>query len=72
MRLLNTENKRRVDGVGEREKWVMGTEEGTCWDEHWVLYVSDESQESTPKLRAHCIHCMLANLTINCILKISE
>ena len=23
---------------GGREKWVMGTEEGTCWDEHWVLY----------------------------------
>ena len=19
-------------------KWVMGIEEGTCWDEHWVLY----------------------------------
>ena len=40
--LLNTENKLRVDGeVGERE-WVMGIEEGTCWGEHWVLYVSDE------------------------------
>ena len=24
--------------VGERGKWVMGMEEGTCWDEHWVLY----------------------------------
>ena len=24
--------------VGERVKWVMGIEEGTCWDEHWVLY----------------------------------
>ena len=21
-----------------RGKWVMGIEEGTCWDEHWVLY----------------------------------
>ena len=20
------------------EAWVMGIEEGTCWDEHWVLY----------------------------------
>ena len=39
-RLLNTENKLRVDGkVGEKGKWVMGVEEGT-WDEHWVLYVS--------------------------------
>ena len=37
-RLLRTENKLRVDGGGERGKWVMGIEEGTCWDEHWVLY----------------------------------
>ena len=37
-RLLTTENKLRVDGrMGERGKWVMGVEEGTCWDEHWVL-----------------------------------
>ena len=35
-RLLRTENKPRVDG--ERGKQVMGREEGTCWDEHWVLY----------------------------------
>ena len=27
-------------GGGERGKWVMGIEEGTCWDEHWVLYGS--------------------------------
>ena len=27
----------------------MGTKEGTCWDEHWVLYVSDESLNSTPE-----------------------
>ena len=40
-RLLNTENKLRVDGeAGERGKWVMHIEEGTCWDEHWVLFVS--------------------------------
>ena len=25
-------------GGGEMGKWVMGIEEGTCWDEHWVLY----------------------------------
>ena len=25
-------------GVGGRGGWVMGIEEGTCWDEHWVLY----------------------------------
>ena len=40
-----------MGGVGSRErgKWMMGIEEGTFWDEHWVLYVSDESWESTPK-----------------------
>ena len=37
-RLLNTENKLRVDGGRRRGKWVMGIEEGTCWDDHWVLY----------------------------------
>ena len=37
--------------MGERGKWVMGTEEGTCWDEHWVLYVSDESWESAPEAK---------------------
>ena len=30
---------------------MMGIEEGTCWGEHWVLYVSDESRESTPKTK---------------------
>ena len=29
----------------------MGIEEGTCWDEHWVLYVSNEPWESTPKTK---------------------
>ena len=54
-RLLSTENKLRVDGGGgawEREKWVMGIEEGTCWDEHWVLYVSDEPWESAPQTKS--------------------
>ena len=37
------------EGGGGWGKCVMGIEEGTCWDEHWVLYVSDESQESTPE-----------------------
>ena len=26
-------------GCGVVGEWVMGTEDGTCWDEHWVLYV---------------------------------
>ena len=30
-------------------RWVIGTKEGTCYDEHWVLYVSDESLNFTPK-----------------------
>ena len=46
-RLLNTENKLRV--VNMRGKWVIGIKEGICWDEHWVLYGSDEPWESTPK-----------------------
>ena len=35
-------------GQGDGLKWVMGTKEGTC-NEHWVLYVSDESLNSTPE-----------------------
>ena len=38
-------------GIGGRGKWVTGIEKGTCWDEHWVMYVSDESQESTPEAK---------------------
>ena len=30
-------------------KWVMGNKEGICYDEHWVLYVSDESLNSNPE-----------------------
>ena len=56
-RLLNTENKLRVDeGVEERERWLMGIEEGPCWDEHWVLYVNDEPWESTPPNQEHTVH----------------
>ena len=29
--------------------WVMNVKEGTCNDEHWVLYVGDESLNSIPK-----------------------
>ena len=25
-------------GGGREDWWVMGIEEGTFWDEHWVLY----------------------------------
>ena len=30
----------------------MGTEEGTCWDELWVLYANDESWESAPETKS--------------------
>ena len=30
-------------------KWVMGIKEGTYCDEYWVLYVSDDSLNSTPE-----------------------
>ena len=40
-----------VGRLGRQGKWVMGLEEGTCWDEHWVLYVSDESGESTSEAK---------------------
>ena len=38
--------------AGERGKWVMGIEEGTCCDEHWVLYGNNGSWESTPKTKS--------------------
>ena len=30
----------------------MGIEEGTCWDERWVLYVSSELWKSTAKAKS--------------------
>ena len=47
----------------------MGIEEGTCWDEHWVLYVSDEPQESTPKTKSTLSTLYVTDLTINYIKK---
>ena len=34
---------------------MMGIKEGTCGEEHWVLYVSDESLNFTPETNMHCI-----------------
>ena len=31
---------------------MVGIEEGACWDEHWVLYVSDEPRESSAKTKS--------------------
>ena len=52
-RLLNTENRLRVAGKvsgGGMGRWMMGIKEDTCWDEHWVLYVSDESLNVIPEI----------------------
>ena len=32
---------------GRQVRWVIGTKESPYCDEHWVLYVSDESLNST-------------------------
>ena len=51
-RLLTIENKLKVNGWkvgGGWVRWMMGIKEGTCWDESWVSYVSDESLISTPE-----------------------
>ena len=29
--------------MGGCARWVMGIKEGICYDEHWALYISDES-----------------------------
>ena len=36
--ILETSSLVGLWGVGGRGGWVMGIEEGTFWDEHWVLY----------------------------------
>ena len=46
-------------------KWVMEIKEGTCWDEHWVLQVSDESLNSTPEAILQYMLCMLNNYKLN-------
>ena len=33
----------RGQGVGEWDRPVMGIKEGTCCDEYWVLYATNES-----------------------------
>ena len=35
-------------------KWEIGIKEGTC-DEHWVLYISDESPNSTAETQYYPI-----------------
>ena len=40
-----------VGSGGRGRKMSDELEEGTCWDEHWVSYVSDESRESAPEAK---------------------
>ena len=35
--------------MGVWAKWAIGIKKGICWDEHWVLYVNDESLNFTPE-----------------------
>ena len=45
-------------------KWARGIKENTCWDEHWVLYVGDESLDCIYSLKS-LSHYMLTNLDVN-------
>ena len=42
-------------------KWGRYIKEDTCWDEHWVSHVRDESLESTPEI----IVVLYADLDVN-------
>ena len=46
-------------GEGDWDRLVMGSKEGTYCMVHWVLYATNESLNSTPKL---IIHYMLIKL----------
>lgn len=35
---------------GEQDKWVIGIKEGTCYNECWALYVSDETINSIAEI----------------------
>ena len=51
-RLWTLGNKLRVtegSRVGVLGNWVMGIKEGTCGDEHWVLYATNESLNTASK-----------------------
>ena len=60
-RLLAIENKLRLAGGDAGEGWamcVMSIREGTCGDEHWLLYVSEEPLNSIPETK---VYYMLTN-----------
>ena len=37
-------------GMGIKKGTCKKKKKGTCYDEHWVLYVSDESLNSSPEI----------------------
>ena len=44
-------NREQTEGGGwEMTRWVLSIKEGTCHEEHWVLYISDESLNSIPEI----------------------
>ena len=51
--------------VGGWAKWVMDIKEDTCWEEHGVLYVSDESLNSIPDPHPQKLSILLMICRIN-------
>ena len=45
-----TEGRWRGEGWGGRGNWVMDIKEGTGYNEHWGLYETDESLNSTSEI----------------------
>ena len=45
--LINKLRASEGRGVGEGDRLVMGIKEGTCCDEYWVLYITDEASNFT-------------------------
>ena len=58
--------------MGERGKWEMCIEEGTYWDEHGVLYISDESRESIPKTKSTLYTLNISQLDNKLYLKMNK
>ena len=50
--------------AGEKGKWVMGIEEGTCWDEHWVLYGNEFDNKLHTHTHTHT-HSSITKVIIN-------
>lgn len=74
-RLLHMKNKLRVDGGW----WWRGRGENGFWalrrhllDEHWVLYVSDESRESTPETKSTLYTLYISQVDNKLYLKINK